>query len=394
MQLSQRTLSIVTAGLAVTLLGGGTWWLLRPADATGAGIGPEGLQDRFAGQTSEAAIPQPVSGATVVRDTLWISVDAAGRAEAVSRAVVQAQAEGIVRAVAVRENAFVRSGDVLVRIDSTEYALGVARAESDLRRSRADYQRIVLFDDRIQDGQVRARREAIARSISGLDQAELAMLASRMRLERCRVTAPFDGRVADLDVVPGQHVSVGAALMTVVDLDPIKVEVNVLEAEMGLLAEGRRADVRFAALPGESFTGRIETQNPVLDPAARAGRVTVLLANPRGRIRPGMYAEVSIAATSFPNRLLVPRAAVLERGEGRRRTMLFVYEEEAGVGRAKWRYVSTGRENEAFVEILPSAEGTVEPGEVVLVGGHHYLAHDTPVRLVDDDRVAAGRAGR
>ena len=187
--------------------------------------------------------------------------------------------------------------------------------------------------------------------------------------------------------------SVEAELMTVVDLDPIKVEVNVLEAELGLLREGGRSAVRFAAFAGEVFEGRIETLNPVIDPEKRTGRVTVLLPNPGGRIKPGMYAEVSLAATSFPDRLLVPRAAIFERGEGTRRTMLFVYEEDGLDGRAQWRYVMTGHVNDRLVEVVPSEEGTVEPGEIVLVDGHHYLAHDTRVRLVDNVALEGGRPG-
>jgi hypothetical protein len=74
--------------------------------------------------------------------------------------------------------------------------------------------------------------------------------------------------------------------------------------------------------------------------------------------------------------------------------MLFVYEEQNGRGLAKWRYVTTGRENETMVEILPEGEGIVEPGEIVLVDGHHYLAHDTPVRLVEDVEAEGGRPGR
>lgn len=404
MRFSRRTLSIVTVALLLSALGGGVWWRLRPKPAQAAdSSSPEAAKptDAAAAQVSTAVssafssdIPQPVTGARVVRDTLWISVNAAGTAEAARRATLQAQVAGVVEAVPVRENAAVRDGQPLLQIDSTEYALAVARAESDLRKARADYQQMVLFDDRIQDAQVRAQRDAIARSRSGLDQSEVALRGARFQLERSRVAAPFAGRIADVKVVPGQHVNAGAELMTVVSLDPIEVQVNVLEAELGLLAEGRRATVRFAAFPGETFEGLIETLNPVVDPEKRTGRVTVRLANPSGRIKPGMYAEVSLAATSLPDRLLAPRAAILERGEGQRRTMLFVYEEEGGVGRAKWRYVTTGRENDSLVEIVPSEEGTVEPGEVVLVDGHHYLAHDTPVRLVDDVKAAGGRPGR
>jgi membrane fusion protein (multidrug efflux system) len=405
MRFSRRALSVLTVAIVLTLLTGGVYWRLRPAAGGGAQAqtpaGAKAPSGDAAAQVSSVVssafstdVPQPVSGARVVRDTLWISVAAAGRAEAVSRATVQAQVAGVVEAVPVRENAAVKTGELLLRVDSTEYALALARAESDLRRARADYQQTVLFDDRITDARIKAQRDSIARSRSGLDAAEVAVKTARLQLDRSHVTSPFPGRIADVKVVAGQDVSAGAELMTVVNLDPIKVEANVLEAEMGLLSEGRRATVRFAAFPGETFAGRIETVNPVVDPEKRTGRVTVVLDNPGGRIKPGMYAEVSLAATSFADRLLVPRAAILERGDGRRRTMLFVYQEEGGVGRAKWRYVTTGRENDSLVEIVPSEEGTVEPGEIVLVDGHHYLAHDTPVRLVDDVEKAGGRPGR
>ena len=107
-----------------------------------------------------------------------------------------------------------------------------------------------------------------------------------------------------------------------------------------------------------------------------------------------MYAQVSLEARKFPDRILVPRSAILARGEGRRRQMLFVYEAEGSSGLAKWRYVTTGRENDTHVEITLGDEGMVDPGEIVLVDGHHYLAHDTPVRLVENVAAEGGRPGR
>lgn len=401
MSFSRRTLSLTTVVIILGALGAGVWWRLSHNEEEGARTGAEGaagavdsLPEVSGAAQFSTAVPQPVAGAAAVRDTLWIRVNAAGQAEAYRRAALTAQVEGVVRAIPVRENARVRQGDPLVVIDSTEYALQVAQARADLLSAEADFRQLVLFDDEIDDPQVRAERERVARARSGLDQREVALRQAELRLARSRVTAPFTGRIADLRVVEGQHVSAGAELLTVVDLDPIKVEVHVLEAELGALVEGRRAEVRFAAYPGETFVGRIETINPVVDPESRTGRVTVLLPNPDHRIKPGMYAEVSLDAEALPDRILVPRSAILERGEGRRRQMVFVYEEQDGRGMAKWRYVTTGRENEEFVELTRGDEGIVEPGEIVLVDGHHYLAHDTPVRLVENVAAAGGRPGR
>jgi RND family efflux transporter MFP subunit len=400
MAFSRRTLSLATIVVLLAAAGVGAWWRLRSdGDATTDGQATANdtsvIQVESAGSQFSTDLPQPVTGAEVFRDTLWITVNAAGRAASVRRTALNAQVEGVVQSVAVRENSVVGQDHLLVQIDTSEIALNVAQARSDLQSAQAEFQRLTLFDDEITDPEVRALRERNARVSSGLAAAEVRVRQEELRLARATVRAPFEGRIADVEVVPGQYVSAGTELLTVVDLDPIKVEVSVLEAELGYLTEGRRATVTFAAFPGETFTGRIETINPVVDPEQRTGRVTVVLANPGGRMKPGMYAEVALDAQSFPDRIMVPRSAILERGEPVRRTMLFVYDSVGEeVGLAKWRYVTTGRENERYVEIVLGDEDMVEPGEIVLIDGHHYLAHDTRVRLVENVAREGGRPGR
>lgn len=401
MAFSRRTLSVLTLLIVVALVAGGIWWRLRPegedggeAQAAETAAEEAGIEVESATREFSTDIPTAVVGAPAIRDTLWISVRASGNAEAFRRATLQAQVDGVVGSVPVKENTRVSRGQVVLQIDTAELALEVAQARSELLNARAEFQSMTALDDEIDDPEVRRQREQIARAQSGLNSAEVALEQAQLQLERATVRAPFEGRIADLEVVPGQHVS-GAELMTVVDLDPIKVEAEVLEGQLGLLEEGRRANVTFAAFPGETFQGRIETINPVIDVENRTARVTILLANPDHRIKPGMYAEVSMEAQAFPDRVLVPRSALLERD---RRDMVFVYEEQEGRGLAKWRYVNPGRQNEEYVELLPPEEGPedgwVEPGETVLVDNHHYLAHDTRIRLVEDVTGTEGRPSR
>lgn len=399
MSYSRSTLSLVTVLLVFVGLGGAVAWrLLDTGDGDADGGEPEvaeaaEVSDGTAPLQFSATVAQPVQGAEVVFDTLWIRVRAAGQAEAYKRTTMTAQVEGLVQSIPVRENTVVGTGDLLVQIDTTEHALAVAQARADLLQAETDYRQRILFDDEIEDPAVRAERERAARSMSQLDQRGVDLRRAELELQRTRVTAPFSGRVADLQVVEGQYVTAGTELMTLVDLDPIKVEAQVLEAELGSLAAGRRAEVTFAAFPGEVFVGRIETINPVVDPESRTGRVTILLSNPQGRIKPGMYAEIALDAEALPDRVLVPREAVLQRD---RRPMLFVYEEEPRGGVAKWRYVNPGRANDTYFEVLAEGpeDGFVEPGEIVLVDGHHYLAHDTAVRLVESVAAEGGRPGR
>ena len=404
MDFSRRTLSLVTLALIIVALAAGVWWRLgglKSAKAAAAGV-PDSAKSANLPETSGASefstdVPQPVTGAPVVRDTLWISVTASGQAEAYRRATLNAQVEGSVISVPVMESQHVARGDLLLGIDTTQSALDVATAQANLLSAQAKYRQDVLFDDSITDPEVKAQRDKYARSMSGLDQAEVGLRKAELTLARTAVRAPFDGWIANVKVVPGQHVTMGTELMTVVDLNPIKVEVQVLEAELGDLTPGRRATVTFAAYPGERFHGHIESINPVVDPQTRTGRVTVVLTNRDHRIKPGMYAEISLDAEAIPNCVLVPRSAILERGEGERRTMVFVYSPVDGShGLAKWRYVTVGRENDSLAQILPSEDeqSGVKPGEIVLVDGQQYLAHDTPVRLVKNVAAAGGRPGR
>jgi RND family efflux transporter MFP subunit len=331
----------------------------------------------------------PVEGAVVLKDTLVVSVTAAAQAAARREAKLLAQVEGRVSQVRVRDNGRVGAGQVLLTIDSTEYALALARAEAGLARAQASFRELTLFDDRLEDTAVRNERERVARAKSGLAESEVQVREAQLRLERSRIVAPFAGRAASVKVVPGQTVRVGDELVSVVDLNPIRVEVQVLESEVGLLTAGRRATVSFAAFPGEQFTGRIETINPMVDRDTRTAKVTVTIPNPDHRILPGMYARVALEARKFADRILVPRAAVLERD---RRTMLFVFEGEGNTGLSKWRYVTTGLANDSLIEIVENPETEmVQPGEVVLVDGHYTLIHDARVRLVENVKEAGGR---
>lgn len=348
------------------------------AEEAGAGAEPA-LTTAASAFATDVAIA--VEGAPVVRQDLVLSVTAAGQAEAWRRTRLTAEVGGRVARVPVRESDRAARGAVVLTLDPVDYELALEEAEARKARVEADYEERVLFDQTL-DPDIRAERERAARIRSGMDEANLALRKAQLDLERTRVRTPFAGRIASLHVVEGQLVRPGDELMTLVDLDPVKVQVQVLEGELAHLAAGAMAQVRFSAFPDQAFTGTVETINPLVDEQTRTARVTLLVPNPQGRILPGMYARVELEAQRIPDRVLVPRSAILERD---RRSMLFVHED----GRAKWRYVTTGLESEHLVEIREDPEtDMVHPGETVLTAGHFTLTHDAAVRLVDSHRAA------
>jgi membrane fusion protein, multidrug efflux system len=375
--------------------GAGIWYRVKGSSSTGDTGSNASANDGDAPAVSADSafstdLPIPVEGAQVVKQDLILEVRASGQAAAWQGTGIKAQVAGTVKSVPVRENSSVNAGDVLVLLDSSEVQLTYDDAVANLARAQATYREQTIGDDRI-EASLREERAAAARIRSGVDQAEIAVKKAALDLRRTHITAPFGGRVAFMKVVPGQRVNAGEEVLQVVDINPIKVEVQVLESEVGYLRAGGGADITFAAFPGEPFKGTIETINPVVDQATRQARVTVRVPNPQGRLLPGMYANVTLDARHLPDRTLVPREAILERDVDRR-TMLFVFNGDGTEGTAEWRYVTVGLGNSKYVEIVDNPETKmVYPGEIVLVGHHNTLVHGARVKLTENAAADGGR---
>lgn len=394
MRFPRPTWGAAIALFIVLLLGAGIYWRVQGegTDEESAGENSADLPAVSATESFDAGIPTPVEAEAVVRDTLIISVDAQGQAEPWRTTRLLAQVSGAVQAIAVREGDGVGSSSALIRIDPTEYQLSLEEAEATRRRAQADYQSMILGDERqIDDPELRAERQEVARARSGLEAAEIGVRRAQLELERTVVRAPFGGRIEDLAVVAGQYVRTGDELLTVAALDPIRVEVQATETEAPYLERGGAAELMFNAFPDQVITGTIHSINPRAG-EGRQVRTTVVVPNPGGRILPGMFADVSLDAQRFPDRLLVPTSAILER-DGR--TMVFVYQENetGGAGTAQWVYVTTGLQNDHQTEIVPDPQHPtqLEPGQVVLTAGHTLLEHQTAVRVVENAAAEGGR---
>lgn len=380
---TRRTIPAVALTLLVVLIGATVWRTTRVADEGASRAGSadgEASVEAVAAFVADAVVPVTVD--TVRRDTLLLEVSATGQITAARGAKLVAAVGGRIHLVPVQESDFVGAGRALVALDRRAYALAVESAEAELEEARARYREMTLFDERIEDAAVREERARAARARSGVDRAEIALRKARLDLSDTTVPAPFAGRIADVKVTPGEYVTQGHELMTVLVLNPIRVEVAVPESEIRHLREGAGATVRLPALPGIDHRGRIASINPVVDPESRTGRVTVELSNPDGGILPGMYARVELEGLALEDRIVIPREAIVERDE---RWLVFVFEpldEGAETGLAKWVYVTPGAANSEVVEIVESDETEVPAaGSLVITGGHYTLVHDAPVRI-------------
>ncbi len=192
--------------------------------------------------------------------------------------------------------------------------------------------------------------------------------------------SPVTGVVTDKKVTLGEAVQAGAMLYAIADLSAVWVEVQLREADAGRVRVGSTADLDFASFPGLPFKGRIAYVYPSVTEQSRAIRARLEVANADGRLKPGMYATVTI---SSPTRkaLTAPRTAILQTGE---RAVAFV---DIGNGALKPVDVEIGATVGDFVEILSG----LEPGQRVVTSAQFLL--DSESNLAEVMKGMAGMGG-
>lgn len=237
--------------------------------------------------------------------------------------------------------------------------------EEEFRRIERDYLTAQIFSGN--------RQEELMAQKSGLAAAEAQLARLEYNLQNCRITAPFEGIAGEVSVHTGDLVSGGQTLMRLIDLKRLKLKLQVLEAELGAIQVGETVHAAFTAFADTLFPGKIIAINPAVNPETRTGTVIAEIPNPQHLLKSGMFATARIAVNRYPNRLLVPRAAVVERDQ---RKLVFIVRE----GKAFWCYVETGLENDDYIEIVSSAFD-LKPGEPVITEGHFALAHNAPVEI-------------
>lgn len=191
------------------------------------------------------------------------------------------------------------------------------------------------------------------------------------------LVAPFDGVVMEKMVVAGQGVMPGMKLYRLANLSTVWVEGDVFEQDLALIRVGAPVHVELAAYPGRIFTGRVSFVWPMVEAQSRTGRVRVVLANPQGLIKPGMYATLLFDATLGRDLLSVPAEAVVQTGQ---RNLVFTV---ASDGSLEPREVTLGGRADGHIQIL---RGLTE-GERVVASANFLV--DAESRL----RSGAGMAG-
>lgn len=309
---------------------------------------------------------------------------------------------GLVREVLVDVGSRVQQGDVLVRLDERDGALrqaqaaaataqasarlGVAKptdsfsaqrvpevqvakdalqlAETELARAKSlvaggSAAQSVLDQASARAEQARGQYEAALNgakaSWAAVQAARAAENITKKAIADADVRAPFAGVIQERRIQPGEFAGVGRVVAVLVADDPIRVRVDLPEAEVALAQPGAEALVRVSAWPDRVFTAKVARVAAALRPQSRALPIELEVPNPTGELKAGFFARVTLLRpTQTAPAVLVPRSAIGTTGST---TRVFVV--EGGV--ALERIVAIGRSWQDKIEVI----GNLKPGEPV-----------------------------
>ena len=175
--------------------------------------------------------------------------------------------------------------------------------------------------------------------------------------------SPVAGIVTEKKAVQGMRFMPGEALFQIADISAVWVQADVFEQDIGAVSADQKARVKINAYPGEIFEGRIAYVYPTLKAETRTVPVRIELANPKGRLKPSMFAEVEIPVAGAAPVVTVPNSAVIDSGN---KQVVIV---QLGEGRFEPRPVRLGQRGADFVQVL---EG-VREGEMVVTAANFLI---------------------
>ncbi len=223
------------------------------------------------------------------------------------------------------------------------------------------------------DGKV-AGLAAAARNrltLLGMSEEQIGLLESTGQMQaRFTLYAPISGVIAELGVREGMTVMSGAMLFRLVDLSSVWVNAEIPEAQGAWLRPGTAVEARVPSFPGQVFRGRVSAILPEVNAATRTLRARVELANPGGRLKPGMFATLVFAQGAGTKALLVPSEAVIRTGE---RSVVIVAESE---GKFRPQNVELGFESGGRSEIRKG----LSEGDKVVVSGQFLIDSEASLK--------------
>jgi Cu(I)/Ag(I) efflux system membrane fusion protein len=207
--------------------------------------------------------------------------------------------------------------------------------------------------------------------LAGMTEQQVRQVSARSQVSpRITVTAPADGVVSELAVREGMAVTLGAPLFRINGLRTVWVNAEVPESAAALVQPGMAVRASSPAFPETQFNGKVEALLPEVAASTRTLRARIELANPGGKLVPGMFATIHMAPAQSHETLLVPSEAVIQTGT---RTVVITMSDQ---GRFAPVEVATGAEANGQTEVVKG----LSAGQKVVASGQFLIDSEASLR--------------
>jgi membrane fusion protein (multidrug efflux system) len=326
-------------------------------------------QDDAAPVTGPQAGPPravPVEVAPVRTGTVNVNISAVGSLLANESVVIRPEIAGRITDVHFSEGQQVAKDAELITLDATELRAQAAESASTVKLNKLSFDRAKDLSDK----KLMSRQE-YDQAQANLSEAQARQNLNEARLSKTVLRAPFDGVLGLRKVSPGDYVQPGEDIVNLDDVASLKLDFRVPEIYLSQIKPDQTVEVRVDAFPNAAFTGNVYAIEPGIDEVTRSILLRARIPNEDGKLRPGMFARVTLTLAERPNALLVPEQALVPMGNDR-----FVY--RVVDGKAVQQKVTIGERRAGEVEIR---EG-VNDGDIVVTDGQMKLRDGAPVTVM------------
>jgi membrane fusion protein, multidrug efflux system len=333
-------------------------------------------QIQFAIAQGAAFQPPPEAVTTIVAtQEQWPStLSAIGTVAAVQGVTVSADLPGTVERIEFQSGQTVRAGDVLAVLDTRQEQAQLAALEAQRELARLTFNRIQgLLNERV------ISQAEFDRATAEFQQTEARVGEVRAVIDRKTIRAPFSGSLGLRQVNLGQYLAGGGELVMLQSLNPIYVNFGVPQQSVGQIPVGRSIRVTTSDGAGIAWTGRVSAIDSKVDEATRNIQIQATLANPDGKLRPGMFVQAEVGLGPSQALVALPASAVSYAPFG---DSVFVVVDMKGQDGRTYRGV-----RQQFVKLGPSRGDQisilsgVKPGEEVVSSGVFKLRNGAAVQV-------------
>jgi multidrug efflux pump subunit AcrA (membrane-fusion protein) len=319
---------------------------------------------------AQAGVTQAVAGVRQAEARLGLSPN--GRFEASANPEVRGASANYDQAVAElrlaetnekRYRELVETGDVSL-IVYDQY-----RTQRDTARARAASARQQL-ESAINTA--RQSNQAIQSAEAAVESARSQVAIAQKAVGDAVIRAPYAGYISNRPIAVGEYVTPASIAATVLRTNPIKLQMQVPEADVPFISAGMGVSLEVEAHRGKKFAGQVTAVNPAIDPASRSATVEAAVENGDNALRSGMFATARIVRQGGNKAIFVPRAAVLG-DQNTQSYRVFVIVD----GVAKLRVVQIGQEEADQIQILSG----INSDEVVATSNLEQLYEGARVRV-------------